>query len=355
MAGRSGYQMITCGWCLEKNDSAYARCKLCGRVLLSPDRQTYLTGLALDTSDPKWTQGTDISTWQESPDIPGAIDFTQMFTAGARFSIIRLLHGMAKDTDFAVNWPGVHSGGMWRGAYHYLTWGRTGKDQALEFLDKLGGDFGDIPPVADYECRSGVPSSIGYMRQQLKDWLEIVTGAIERAGWRFPLANLTGDKPIIYTSPYYWLEYGSPDLYWKRYPLWIANYYVIAPYVPPPWQDWLFWQYTDKGPGPTYGVESQQIDLDWCSKALPIMNTPPPDPEPIPEPTMTQYTTISSVTQRTGHNRGADEIQLLSPATVLLSDSVWVGQSQAWAHVKAPDGRWGWCAICYAGKWYLKS
>jgi len=42
------------------------------------------------------------------------------------------------------------------------------------------------------------------------------------------------------------------------YPLWIAQYTTAAqPVIPPVWNAWTFWQYTDKG-----GVDGINGDVD---------------------------------------------------------------------------------------------
>ena len=68
----------------------------------------------------------------------------------------------------------------------------------------------------------------------------------------------------IYTGYYYWIERISPaESYFSQYPLWIAAYQVQKPRIPATWNDWLMWQYTDKGQGNLYGVKSANIDLNY--------------------------------------------------------------------------------------------
>lgn len=35
------------------------------------------------------------------------------------------------------------------------------------------------------------------------------------------------------------------------------------PLIPPIWQDWTYWQFTDDGDGTLFGVESREIDLNY--------------------------------------------------------------------------------------------
>lgn len=344
-----------CGWCLEYNDELAVQCSLCGHALLLPEQKIRDSWPVMTLTG--WSQGTDISDWDDSPEIPGGINFAKMHGAGARFCIHRRNHGPWADTIYPVDWPKIHTPGeMYRAAYDYLTWDRTGVQQAQAFLELLGGDYGDIPPIADYECRVNVPASKGYMRQQLVDWLFTVYQAILRDGWKFRLESVFGNRPLIYTSPYYWLEYGSSDQYWKQYGLWIANYYVEQPYIPAPWTDWVLWQYTDRGDGHAYGVEALEIDLNWYNGTLPdFVPDPTPPPTPPPGGFMVTYKVIKAVNQRVDHTLSGNVIQTLPVGAVLACDDVWVGSKQAWAHAKAPDGRLGWVAICYSGTWYLSS
>lgn len=111
------------------------------------------------------------------------------------------------------------------------------------------GDLGELPPVADFESRSSVPP-VPTARIGLQSFLNHVEAVARRV-------------PIIYTAPAYWIEQGSREIKWKRYPLWIANYNVQAPTVPAPWTSWTFWQYSTTGPGHMFGMESMGLDMDW--------------------------------------------------------------------------------------------
>jgi hypothetical protein len=73
----------------------------------------------------------------------------------------------------------------------------------------------------------------------------------------------------VYTGYYYWRErfVGTPDPYWKQYPLWIAAYGPAA-LIPAPWSEYKFWQFTDNGSGPDYGVASGNIDLNSFNGTL---------------------------------------------------------------------------------------
>jgi lysozyme len=191
--------------------------------------------------------GTDVSHWNDDPNTPKTIDFDKMHLAGAEFCILKASQATWIDHIFLASYH-LAKGVLPRGAYHYFDWTKSGYEQAKYFVSVIKDDPPEITPVVDYECREGVPArDVAIL--QLKDFVTHVEG-------------YTGRIPMIYTGPYYWKEFGSNNPWWSRFPLWIANYYVVKPMVPAPWTNWVLWQYTPKGDGALYGAESLNIDLD---------------------------------------------------------------------------------------------
>ena len=90
------------------------------------------------------------------------------------------------------------------------------------------------------------------------------------------VANATGKLPIIYSNPTFLKNHLSGDASLANYPLWAANYFDVSnPGVSPKvgclntvWTGdgcnlrWTFWQYSQTGPGGTFGVSSRGIDLN---------------------------------------------------------------------------------------------
>ena len=220
------------------------------------------------------TLGVDISTWQDSPLITGHIKFDVMKLEGVEFVFVKSSQAAFTDPDFPLNWQAAKAAGLLRGAYHYFDWSKPALEQARYFSALLKDDPGELPPVVDYECRKNVPSA-GTARLALRTFLE-------------EFKRLSGRTPILYTSPGYWAEFGSADGYWLQYSLWIAHYYVSKPTVPKPWTGWTFWQYTDKGDGLAYGVETKQLDMNvfdgnvdslhqFAGVTIPLIPPPPKD------------------------------------------------------------------------------
>jgi lysozyme len=187
----------------------------------------------------------DISKWQDAPSTPKLIDFVKMKTLSPGV-IIKASQATYTDPEFAESWANSKAAGMIRGCYHYLDWTKTGQAQAEYFYSVFKNDPPDLPPVVDYE--SGVNIPVDHLAH-LQDFVS-------------RLEELTGRVPMIYTGPAFWVSYGSVESYWAKFPLWIAHWYAEKPIIPLPWTSWVFWQYTPKGDGPAYGVESMQIDLN---------------------------------------------------------------------------------------------
>src|SRR5258708_15954159 len=86
-----------------------------------------------------------------------------------------------------------------------------------------------------------------------------------------------GRKPIVYTSSSFLTSIGNPSGF-GAYTLWVANWQVSCPKIPPPaWTDWLFWQ--DSSPGTIAGIPAPPADP-----------TPSPPPPPPPRATTTTAT-----------------------------------------------------------------
>jgi lysozyme len=194
----------------------------------------------------------DISFWQDDDSTPQMVDFVKAYTEGIRGAYIKVSQATYLDEDYILNWQHAKDANMPRGGYHFLDWTKPAVDQARFFTGVLQNDPGELPPVIDYECRTGMPPA-GSMRQSLHDFVIIVEVAL-------------GKRPIIYTGYDYWKNYGSSDRWWADHcDLWIAYPSTLPePPTPPlPWNTWKLWQWTWKGDGIKYGCESKQVDLDY--------------------------------------------------------------------------------------------
>lgn len=224
--------------------------------------------------------GCDISTWQDASTTPAVIDFDKMHRAGAEYVFIKSSQGNYFDQDFKVNVTNS-AGILPRGIYHYYDWNYSLQANTDAMVNAWNYAPTELPPVMDYESTINAPvksTAAGICLQFLQ-----------------AIKSRTGKTPLLYTAPYYWYSYGSTDARFAEFPLWIANYEVLKPTVPAPWSKWYFWQYTSKGDGAAFGVESASIDLDYWNGTLDELKlwagiTAPPPPPP-PEPTLEERVT----------------------------------------------------------------
>lgn len=188
--------------------------------------------------------GIDISKYQGKFTPKGNIDFV----------VIKATEGLAVDPQFMNNLDAVMTVPL-RGVYHYF---RTGIDPLMQadfFHEKSAGfDF----LAVDYEHTNNKLDAAGEMGL--------------RAFYQ-RLLELT-DKPVLL----YCTEYILRDCllvfnsFWLDVPLWVARWGTgLDPLVDDPLflhlgNDWKMWQYSDKGKGGDYGVESERVDLDVLKK-----------------------------------------------------------------------------------------
>ncbi len=201
---------------------------------------------------------------------PGTTHHNTLTVHGVDFAFIRatdpnhpskLRHGV--DETFHTNWQEAREAGVIRGPYHFF---RPEKDVAAQvdlFVSTVGSlEADDLPPVLDLEQTGHQTNEV--IVERTHEWLQ----AVEKH---------FGRKPIIYVSPSFWNEHmlghqqpashhrrhhhhleppsensnptnnHAPQNGFNDYPLWIASY-RSHPHLPQhTWQDWTFWQYTDRG------------------------------------------------------------------------------------------------------------
>jgi len=207
----------------------------------------------------------DVSFYQDDPATPLGVNFDVMRLNGAAGVIIRAGQNSWVDRYFAKNWSAARQAELPRGSYWFYDSRAKPKDQAELFALQVKNDPPELPLFADFEDN---------YNGSYKGWNHWYV-FLEH------MKSLTEAEIAIYTAYYYWVEntmsLGIPIAalnYFKQYPLWIANYGVDKPLVPKPWaeSDWLFWQYTSKGDGKPYGVESKNIDLNYFNGDLEAFN-----------------------------------------------------------------------------------
>ena len=196
----------------------------------------------------------DISFWQDNNGTAQGIDFAQM-ARQTQAVIIRAGQNRWVDEDFPLNYFAAKAAKLMRGVYWFYDSRSTPKDQANLLRTAIKDDKPECGIWLDFEESYG--GNYGSDRH-MKDFAERVIGYYPNT------------KIGVYTGYYWWMNRVTwrTRSWWRRFPLWIAAYPRLAdleqfkPKVPAPFSSWLFHQYTDRGEGKLFGVESSRIDLN---------------------------------------------------------------------------------------------
>lgn len=146
------------------------------------------------------------------------------------FGIAKATEGTTfADPEFAHNWEAMGDLGLWRFAYHYFHPSVDPSSQAQYFLDIAGS--------ADFH------TDRDNLVIDLEDTDNMSAIDVSFAAWTFvtEINRIARDvRCVVYTYPYFASQGNCAQL--GAWPLWIADYGVPTPTVPPPWNDWAIWQ-----------------------------------------------------------------------------------------------------------------
>lgn len=198
------------------------------------------------------TLGCDVAFYQDNDDTFQQINFIKMRDAGARFVIVRAGQNISRDPDWRYNWGEAAAAGLLRGAYWVHDYRKPILPQAQAFVDLLRSYPVEVPEWWDLEYVEKWGE-----RPKRINLLPALHDAL------ICLKESALKKPVLYTNLDMILNILSPVPEWLlEFDLAIALPNADKP-LTGPWKDWRFWQYTWKGNGPMFGVESKSIDLDW--------------------------------------------------------------------------------------------
>ena len=151
-----------------------------------------------------------------------------------QFAMVKCTEGLTyTDPTFAHNWSGMNKIDVYRFAYHYGHPEEDPSHQAhffLNTLEKHGISKADNF-VLDLEDDGGLSPL------QVSFWAWTFSHEVNRLR--------PGHRTLTYTYPAF-ADPGNLSMN-GSHPLWIANYDVPEPHVPPPWKRWAFWQKSGKG------------------------------------------------------------------------------------------------------------
>ena len=188
-------------------------------------------------------RGVDISAYQVD------VDMARLKEQGIQFIYIKATEGRSHVDDcFASNWQKAKDANLRAGAYHFFNFESSGADQAENYINVVGEDLtGYLFPVVDVEIygneRPVVPDQDS-LNRELKAMLDILEAQY-------------GAKPVIYAQKEFYDKYLT---YFADYPRWIRDVYLPAGIKNG--NDWLIWQYNDRGQLDGYSGGEKYIDLD---------------------------------------------------------------------------------------------
>ena len=172
--------------------------------------------------------GIDVSRYQENISWKDVQEM-QVENVKLSFAFIKATEGLSSmDERFRRNWHQARKSGLTRGAYHFFIPGKSGRAQAVHFIETVQLQKGDLPPVLDIEQVNG--ASVTDLQQRVSDWLLLVEKKYKV-------------KPIIYTNADFYKTFLAGRF--DDYPLWVAHYLVKD--KPRISRAWSFWQHNEKG------------------------------------------------------------------------------------------------------------
>jgi len=151
------------------------------------------------------------------------------------------------DPQYATNWSGAGTNGIYRGSYHFYVAGVDPVAQANHFyaIAASAGEIGwavDVEEINDTTPNNDTPANYKIFLDRME--------------------TLTGRKCVIYTRASYWNKYIGFQSWASDYPLWVAHWYAAVPTLPNGWSNWIYWQFSNLGAGVALGMQSDFVDLD---------------------------------------------------------------------------------------------
>jgi len=195
------------------------------------------------TLAPSDVRGVDISAYQVN------VDMNRLKEQGIQFVYIKATEGRSHVDDYFLrNWSNAEAANLPSGAYHFFNFESTGTEQAQNFIETVGDSLeGHLLPAIDVEMYGG-DKLIMPDKESLNRELHAMLDALEQ---QYQV------KPIIYARKDFYDEYLED---FDEYPRWVRDVYR-----PAKWEngnDWLIWQYNDRGRLDGYSGGEKYIDLD---------------------------------------------------------------------------------------------
>lgn len=209
--------------------------------------------------------GIDVSEYQ------GYIDYSRVKASGIQVVYIKASEGTTIiDPYFRTNYDNAKSQGLKIGFYHFVR--ARNEEEAIReatfFHSVISGTSPDCRLAMDFEVFDGL--SIERINQISFAFLQ-------------KLEELSKKECVVYSDEYNARTVFSRELA-SKYPLWIAEYGVDIPSSTGSWEEWIGFQYYDRGR--IDGINGN-VDLDKFRDGIFLSDNsviPKPEPEPEPEP-----------------------------------------------------------------------
>lgn len=176
-------------------------------------------------------QGIDVSHHQ------GDIDWQRLAVQPqVRFAIIKATEGGDfRDRRFAENWRRAAEVGIVRGAYHFFTFCRPGRDQAQNVLATVPREPDTLPVTVDIEFHGNCDKV-----PKVEELANEINAFMDELKTVFP------EKPIFYvTQPFYEQYFKGREGLYPDHHLWLRS--IAEEPVGEACRPWTIWQFADNG------------------------------------------------------------------------------------------------------------
>jgi GH25 family lysozyme M1 (1,4-beta-N-acetylmuramidase) len=192
--------------------------------------------------------GVDVAAAQH-PD-GAAIDWAQVAAAGYAFAAIKATEGdYYVNPYYASDVVAAKAAGLYVMGYHFaipnVSAGAAQADYAVrQGSYAAGGRALPLELDVEYDPYTSIDHTnecYGLTPSQMVSWISAFGREAQR---------LTGQLPIVYTTPGWWNACTAGSTALGADPLWVAASAPASPPTPSGWPDWSFWQYTSGGTVP---------------------------------------------------------------------------------------------------------
>ena len=191
--------------------------------------------------------GVDVSKYQMD------IDMDELARQNIDFVYIKATEGSTNtDENFSVNWKNAGNSLLARGAYHFFSFDSDGDTQAQNYIKTVGSLTGDLRPVIDVEYYGDKEQNPPAREDVIRE-LHVMLDELEKE---------YGVKPVIYASGTLYDTYIKGEF--DEYPRWVRSVYYHVNIDNG--DNWLVWQYCDRGRLSGYSGGEKYIDLNVLNR-----------------------------------------------------------------------------------------